>query len=210
MDFERARRVAVRTMRTAAWRDAIQGEDATMVEHIPQLTRINKLGMITWNSQSGRASRYLSKDTGQRELKAQRAYCVGFLTPQVADALIKWMWLYTDKYVARMGLADATTDRMPGTIGVTYGESGRDVWDTTVSPFFMAMDRNCNYPDMIFKTASTPMRVKARAQIGEYLKDPVPDTAVAVLFVAMRWGRKANAQKGLFTEIERGLAQVAE
>lgn len=54
------------------------------------------------------------------------------------------------------------------------------------------------------------MHMKARARIGSYLKDPVPETAVAVLLVDMKWGRKANAKKGLFTEIERGLAHVAD
>ena len=55
--FELARRTAVRTMRTAAWKHEIGGEDPTMVKHFPQLTRINNLGMITWNSQAGKNSR---------------------------------------------------------------------------------------------------------------------------------------------------------
>jgi len=207
--FERARRVAVRTMRTAAWKHEIHGEDPSMAKHIPQLTRINNLGMITWNSQAGHNSRYFSKKTGKKELSAERAYCVGFVRAESADAFIEWMWLHTDKYVARMGLADATTDRMPGTIGVTVAQTGK-VWDTSLSPFFQAQDRNCNYPDTLFKTASTPARVKARAQIGAYLESPVPETAVAVLLVDMRWGRKADGTKGLFTEIERALAHVGD
>lgn len=68
-----------------------------MVRHIPQLTRINRLGMITSNSQAGRNSRYTSRTTGKRELMAERAYCLGFVHPDVADAFIKWMWLHTDK-----------------------------------------------------------------------------------------------------------------
>jgi hypothetical protein len=207
MDFERARRVAVRAMRTAAWKDAIRSEDPTMVSHIPQLTRINKLGMITWNSQAGRNSRYFSNKTGKKELMAERAYCVGFVRADVADAFIEWMWLHTDKCVARMGLADASTDHTVGRIGVTVAQTGK-AWETSVSPHFEANDRRCNYPPMIFEWNSTPMHMKARAQIGEYLADPVPETAVAVMLVDMRWGRRANAPKGLFTEIERGLAHV--
>ncbi len=45
--FERAKRVAVRAMRTRMWQKAIGEEDPLMVAHIPQLVRINKLGMIT-------------------------------------------------------------------------------------------------------------------------------------------------------------------
>jgi hypothetical protein len=209
MDFERARRVAVRAMRTAAWKDAIRGEDATMVKHIPQLTRINNLGMITWNSQAGRNSRYFSKKTGKRELMAERAYCVGFVSPHVADAFLEYMWLHTDKYAARMQLADESTDYTVGRIGVTVAQTGK-VWETSVSPHYEARDRTCNYPPMIFEWNSTPMHMKARARIGVYLKDPVPDTAVAVMLVDMRWGRRANAPKGLFTEIERALAHVSD
>jgi hypothetical protein len=51
--FERAQRVAVRAMRTRMWQKAIGEEDPMMVAHIPQLVRINKLGMITTQSQSG-------------------------------------------------------------------------------------------------------------------------------------------------------------
>ena len=175
--FERARRVAVRTMRTAAWKHEIHGEDPSMVKHIPQLTRINNMGMITWNSQAGRNSRYFSKKT--------------------------------DKYVARMGLADDKTDHTVGRIGVTVAQTGK-LWESRASPFFQAQDRNCNYPGMIFGWNSTPMHMKARAQIGAYLESPVPETAVAVLLVDMRWGRKADGTKGLFTEIERALAHVGD
>ena len=71
--FESARRVAVRMMRTAALAEELRNEDPTMVRHIPQLTRINRLGMITSNSQAGRNSRYTSRRTGKRELMAERA-----------------------------------------------------------------------------------------------------------------------------------------
>lgn len=207
--FERARRVAVRTMRTAAWKHEIHGEDPSMAKHIPQLTRINNLGMITWNSQAGHTSRYFSKKTGKKELSAERAYCVGFVRAESADALIEWMWLHTDKYVARMGLAGDKTDHTVGRVGVTVAQTGTK-WQSWAVPFYGANDRNCNYPDFIFEWNSTPMHMKARAQIGAYLESPVPETAVAVLLVDMRWGRKADGTKGLFTEIERALAHVGD
>ena len=50
--FERARKVAIRVMQLPMWQKSIGKEDPLMVAHIPQLVRINKLGMITINSQA--------------------------------------------------------------------------------------------------------------------------------------------------------------
>lgn len=53
-DFEMARRVAVRMMQTRAFAKDIEDEDPTMAKYIPHLRRLNELGMITFDSQSGR------------------------------------------------------------------------------------------------------------------------------------------------------------
>ena len=212
--FESARRVAVRMMRTAALAEELRNEDPTMVRHIPQLTRINRLGMITSNSQAGRNSRYTSRRTGKRELMAERAYCVGFVHPDVADAFIEWMWLHTDKYVARMRLADGVHDET-GRIGVTVAGTGT-MWETKVSPFYEANDRTCNYGRALFPEQGRALEGKmtdamlatARKQIGPYLAHPVPDTAVGIVLVDMKWGRRADTPKGLFSEIERGLRRA--
>ena len=82
--FERAQRVAVRAMRTRMWQKAIGEEDPMMVAHIPQLVRINKLGMITTQSQSGVVRHYKSVRTGERRTMAERAFCYGFVRESVA------------------------------------------------------------------------------------------------------------------------------
>ncbi len=65
--FERAKRVAVRAMRTRMWQKAIGEEDPLMVAHIPQLIRINKLGMITIQSQSGGCEALQVRADGQAD-----------------------------------------------------------------------------------------------------------------------------------------------
>ena len=213
-EFEQARRVALRTMRTRAWREDIRAEDETMVAHIPQLLRINGLGMITENSQAGRSHHYTSRATGQREHAAERAYCFGFVHPDVADAFIHWMWLHTDKYAVRA----QTVEEWPGPVGRIGVTTEGSKWVTWVSPFGDPGCRACNYGRWIYPEqglAASPtadheaMLAKARRAIGPYLAHPVPETAVFLLLVDMKWGRRADGRRGLFTEIERGLRAVA-
>ena len=213
-EFEQARRVALRTMRTRAWREDIRAEDETMVAHIPQLLRINGLGMITENSQAGRSHHYTSQATGRREHAAERAYCFGFVHPDVADAFIHWMWLHTDKYAVRAQIVE----EWPGPVGRIGVTTEGSEWVTWVSPFGDPGCRACNYGRWIYpeqgRAASSTadheaMLAKARRAIGPYLAHPVPGTAVFLLLVDMKWGRRADSRRGLFTEIEHGLHAVA-
>jgi hypothetical protein len=215
-EFELARRVVLRTMRTRAWREDIRAEDETMVAHIPQLLRINRLGMITENSQAGRSHHYTSQATGRREHSAERAYCFGFVHPDVADAFINWMWLNTDKYVVRAKIVEEWPGPV-GRIGVTTERSKMVTW---VSPFGDPGCRACNYGRWIYPeqggaassgttSREEAMLAKARRAIGPYLAHPVPETAEFLLLVDMKWGRRANGRRGLFTEIEHGLRATA-
>ena len=70
--FERARKVALRVMRMPMWQKGIGEEDPLMVAHIPQLARINKLGMITINSQAGNVRYLKSLRAGKRGTMAER------------------------------------------------------------------------------------------------------------------------------------------
>jgi hypothetical protein len=63
-EFELARRVAVRMMETRAFAKDIEEEDETMVKYIPNLRRLNELGMITFDSQSGKLSTFPHYQTG--------------------------------------------------------------------------------------------------------------------------------------------------
>lgn len=64
-EFEAARRVAVRMMETRAFAKGIEEEDPRMVAYIPQLLRLNELGMITFNSQSGERNTFPHYQTGE-------------------------------------------------------------------------------------------------------------------------------------------------
>ena len=200
--FERAQRVAVRAMRTRMWQKAIGEEDPMMVAHIPQLVRINKLGMITIQSQSGVVRHYKSVRTGERRTMAERAFCYGFVRESAAGKILRWMWAHTDKYAVQVYIgADANPDF--ALLGVTTQDGG-ETWVTKVQPCGPPSYRTENYPpSAIWEGATREDRARARKEIGP--AHPVPESAVCLLFVDMTIGRIASAPSGLFSELERCL-----
>ena len=202
--FERARKVAIRMMRLPMWQKGI-GEDALMVAHIPQLARINKLGMITINSQAGNVSYYKSVRTGKRVTNAERAYCYGFVPADTADKILRWMWTHTDKYAVKAYIGDDEKLLDFGWIGVTT-EDGGETWVTQVRPAAGREFREMNYPVRgMWELWTREERTRAHKAIGPYLESPIPESAVCLLFVDMTIGRLASAPSGLFSEIERCL-----
>ena len=206
--FERAKRVALRMMRTRMWQKAIGEEDPMMVTHFPQLARINKLGMITINSQAGHVTHYKSVQTGKLATMAERAYCEGFVRPHEADEILRWMWAHTDKYAVKMQVGDDAVDDKVfadvGKFGVTTTDGGA-TWVTTVRPSGPAVLRTLNYEGPIWESGTREERARARKVIGPSLVHPIPDNAVCLLFVDMTIGRIASAPSGLFSELERCL-----
>ena len=175
-----------------------------MVAHIPQLVRINKLGMITINSQAGNVRHSKSAGAGKRGTEAERAYCIGFVRADAADKILRWMWTHTDKYAVKAYIGD---DAMAdfARIGVTTQDGG-ETWVTTVNPAGPADFRNGNYPSAgQWDRWTREERSMARAALGPYLASPIPESAVCLLFVDMTIGRLASAPSGLFSEIERCL-----
>ena len=72
-DFDRMRAKVLAMLGSAEWRAARKAEDPTMERHIPQLVRLNELGLLTFDSQAGR------RDMAYKE----RAYCFGFVRDRV-------------------------------------------------------------------------------------------------------------------------------
>ena len=217
-EFELARRVAVRMMETRAFAKDIEEEDPKMAAYIPHLRRLNELGLITFNSQSGKRETFPHYQTGKRVTMSERAYCYGFVDASVADAVIRLMW-ETDKYVARAldveevsrgdgKLYDALSDF--GRIGVTRSEcEGVVTWPTRASPVVMPADYKCNYGRWVYteQRGAPPdaLGEEAIRHVGPYMEHPVPRSAVCLLCVDMVLDRRADARDGLFTQLEAAL-----
>ena len=218
-EFERARRVAVRMIQTRAFAKDIEEEDPSMVRYIPHLRRLNQLGMITFDSQSGKRARFAHYKTGKRVDTVERAYCYGFVYAAVADSVIQWMWDNTDKYATRaIDVEDASRGDTElyavlsdfGRIGVTQQTcDGTVAWPTRASAVVMPHDYRCNYGRWVYpedrgKPADADGEEAIR-RVGPYLAHPVPRSAVCLLCVDMRLGRRADAHDGLFTQLEAAL-----
>ena len=207
--FERARKVAIRVMQLPMWQKSIGEEDPLMVAHIPQLARINKLGMITINSQAGNVRYSKSLRTGKRATSAERAYCYSFVPADTADKILRWMWTHTDKYAVKVYIGDDEKLQDFARIGVTTQDGG-ETWDTKVNPAGPPEFRKWNYPSAgMWNEWTREERARARKAIGPYLESPIPESAVCLLFVDMTIGRLASAPSGLFSEIERCLRRVS-
>ena len=209
MAFERARQVAARTMSTDEWKDDLRKEDPTKVLHFRQLTRMTGLGMIVESWQAGRAYTYRSRSGGTKK-GVERSFVVGFVSAESADRLIDEM-TRTDLYVAKMHL-DASmyvagTLTEAGKIAVTVMGGKAEAWMRVIGHPEM---RKCNYGRWIYVGAEhdTEQKRDARAIIGPYLEHPVPDTAVCLVCVDLKWGRRANGPNGLFAQLEGALSSV--
>ena len=180
-----------------------------MVAHIPQLVRINKLGMITINSQAGNVRYYKSVRTGKRATSAERAYCCSFVPADAADKILRWMWTHTDKYAVKVYIGGDEKLLDFGWIGVTT-EDGGETWVTQLRPAAGREFRKWNYPSAgMWNEWTREERARARKAIGPYLESPIPESAVCLLFVDMTIGRLASAPSGLFSEIERCMRSVS-
>ena len=204
--FERARKVAIRVMQLPMWQKSIGEEDPLMVAHIPQLARINKLGMITINSQAGNVRHSKSLRTGKRATIAERAYCYSFVPADAADKILRWMWTHTDKYAVKVYIGDDEKLQDFGRLGVTTQDGG-ETWFTRVTPAAPPDFRNWNYG--MWEQWTREERARAHKAIGPYLESPIPESAVCLLFVDMTIGRLASAPSGLFSELERCLRRVS-
>jgi hypothetical protein len=201
--FERARKVAAKTMSTDEWRDDLRKEDPTKARHVRQVTRLTDLGMIVESWQSGRAYTF--------KRGVERSYVLGFVSADIADALIDAM-TRTDKYVAKMHLdagmyvSGAFTD--VGKIALTVMGGNAEAFMRVVGHPEL---RKCNYGRWIYVPPEndTEQKREARAIIGPYMEHPVPDTAVCLVCVDLQWGRRADGPNGLFTQLEQALSEVA-
>ena len=187
-DFDRMRAKVLAMLGSGEWRAARNAEDPTMVRHIPQLVRLNELGLLTFDSQAGRKDRAY----------AERAYCFGFVRDRAsAMRLTQWVSLHTDKYASLVvvqgngpdprnnfvaSAADVMLRRTAGCFPVSV--DGAEI-RSTVSPFAIPVNRHVADDE-----------------------DHVPLDAECVMFVDLKWGRGADTKHGLFTAIESGLTRT--
>ncbi len=150
-EFEMARRVAVRMMETRAFAKDVEEEDPTMVKYIPPLRCLNELGMITFDSQSGR------RFTFPKIIK---------MSERVEGA-------------SRGDKAIYTVLEEFGQLGVVQREcEGSVSWPAQASPVVMSHDYTSHYGRWIYpeKRGKPPDAdgEVAIMHVGPYMEHPIP------------------------------------
>lgn len=165
--------------------------------------------MIVESWQAGRAYTYASRSGGVKK-GVERSYVLGFVSADTADGLIDAM-TRTDKYVAKMhldaGMYVSGAFTAVGKIAVTVMGGNAEAWMRVVGHPEL---RKCNYGRWIYVPPEndTDQKREARAIIGPYMEHPVPDTAVCLVCVDLKWGRRADGPNGLFTQLEGALSAL--
>ena len=172
---------------SAEWNAEREREDPTMMRHIPQLIRINAIGLLTFDSQAGRVEGTYK----------ERAYCFGFVRDrECALQLTEWVSLNTDKYASLV---------------VVQGDGRPDPHNRFVASAEDVMLRTTagRLPVSIYgaeiHSHVSPFTIPANRYVAG---DAVPSDAECVLFVDLVWGRPADSTDGLLTAIESGLARL--
>ncbi len=77
--------------------EEIKLEDKTMLEHLPTLRKINKMGFLSLDSQAGRTFKSKNYKTGEKYREEQRAYLIGMMEINKAVSFVRRMSMDTDK-----------------------------------------------------------------------------------------------------------------
>lgn len=149
MKFNQAMEHAVAFLKSAEFKDRLVEEDASMLQQLPVLQRINQHGFITTNSQAGKRIKGKNYKTGKPYEEIERSYLEGFMLEPVANEFIKTMALKTDKNAAFLPVCDAQMPPaldIPLTVVKREGETVVDTHFSTALPrsTFEAYRKNVN------------------------------------------------------------------
>lgn len=96
MSFNKAKEKAVKMLSSDEFKERVIDEDESMLDHINNLTKINKKGFITTESQGGKKSTGKTPE-GKHFTIQERAFVSGFMLEKKAEEFIKTINTKTDK-----------------------------------------------------------------------------------------------------------------
>ena len=185
MRFETAQSARLEHLRSPAFRAIVEGEDPTMVRHIPAFIAMTERGLITFNSQMGADRALRGGDPGDRLL--QRAYVLGFMK---RDAVAPFM--------SRMALGDVYVSHVPD-VGGARRMSIEDQdkllppsWDLPVTVTLRGGDVEVHTHMSPAVIGGYEMRIDAQVE--------KVDGIVLMCCIDVVWGRQ-----GLFEKVIAGL-----
>ena len=189
MKFKEALKKSVEMFNSKEFIERVHEEDPTMVKQLVLLQEINKLELLTENSQAGRFSKGLHyKDNKPYEIH-ERAYVSGFMLEKKANEFIKQFNILTNKNAAFIPIC-ADTIYLPSSldIPVTYSIHNNKININT--HMSMAL------PNSVFESYKKQLKLNKSEKV------------VYLFCWDTKWNRLASKENGLFKDIIRVLNKL--
>ena len=189
MKFKEAQEAMVNQFDSPTFHERIKEEDPIMFKHIPLLKKINRAGMITFNSQSGQKISGLSADDHKPYTIIERAYLFGWMKIEEAASFIFQLGISTDKQAIYLPMVSDNT-LLPGSLAVpfTITITGKRTENTTRGSSAL--------PERVY------IQLKAESRLNKSEK------VVAVMCWDPKWNRNASGPRGLFSDVLKVLRSI--
>lgn len=186
MNFNKAKEKAIRMLSSDEFKERVLEEDASMLDHINNLIKINKKGFITTESQGGRKTTGKSPE-GKHYTIEERAFISGFMLEKKAEEFIKTMNTETDKNAIFIPYCD---DKV-------YLPSDLDIPLTITKKSGEKTEITTHTSSVLPKTIWEMYRKQAGIKKTEKI--------VHVFCWDTKWNRNASKKNGLFIDIIKHL-----
>lgn len=179
MRFKDAQKRSLDMFTSHEFKERIRVEDASMLEQLPILERINSLGFLTTESQAGK--RRMGRDFEIHE----RAYISGFMLEKQAQEFLKKMNIQTDKNAIFIPYC-ADGIKLPAGLDIplTISKDGTEVYTHTSTAL----------PESVWNSFRMQLSIDKHEKI------------VYIFCWDTKWNRNASSKSGLFQDIVRVLS----
>lgn len=193
MKFDPACARAVTFLASAEFADRVAEEDPAMAAQIPLLQRMNALGYLTHESQSGKP-----KPLAPSAKRAiwERAFVVGFMKQATAAKFIRDMGVLTDKVAVYIPVIDCWDSK---TVAARI-PSSLDVPVTAT----VELERKRDFQFQVDTHLSPVVPLTVDVANRKYVRlDASAKDVVQVCCWDPKWNRLSSGKDGLFTDVVR-------
>jgi hypothetical protein len=189
MKFREAVKESVNHLGSSDFYNRIKEEDERMLSEIDILTKINKKGLLSFDSQSGRQQKGKHYNDKKPYTIDERAYIAGFMLKKEAVSFLRNMNLHTDKMALAIPVSTCDID-IPSDLDIPLTltkHAGKEIVETHMS---LAIPES--YMDFQRKQSKIN---KTEDVLYIFCFDP-------------KWNRYSSDKNGLFTDILNTLANL--
>ena len=187
MDWEVAIKMAIMRFDTQQFQESIS-TNKHMKELIPTLKEINRLGLLTIESQPGKHVNYKHFLTNEDVEYSEKAFIAGFMQEELAEKFIQYFNINTDKFAMAITIA------------------GNEVDMSVKLDFPMRIIKNkFQLTTEVHKHMSTSVPVDWFMVKRSHLFISPRENLVYLYCFDNKWNRLGNAEDGLFTDVLKAM-----